>query len=154
MALFLSTYVNKIDRKGRVSVPAAFRSALISEKFSGAVLFPSISHSAIEGWGMNRMEDLSAGIDAFDPFSDERDAFTLSILADAHQLSFDTEGRILLPLQLIDHANLVEQDAFVGRGSTFQIWEPVALSHSQQEARKRARADRQTLKLQNRDPGS
>ena len=154
MALFLSTIVNKVDRKGRVSVPAAFRAALTGEGFSGAVLFPSISLAAIEGWGMGRMEQLSAGIDALNPFSDERDAFAMSILAAAHQLPFDTEGRVVLSPPLIEHANLGEHAAFVGRGSTFQIWEPVALRASQEEARKRARADRQTLKLRPEDPGS
>lgn len=154
MALFLSTFINKIDRKGRVSIPAAFRSALNAKGFSGAVLFPSLNYQAIEGWGMDQMEELSAGIDAFDPFSDERDAFTLSILADSHQLPFDTEGRILLPAKLIKHANLDSSAAFVGRGSTFQIWEPTALNESQKDARKRAKAERQTLKLKSKDSGS
>lgn len=154
MALFLSTFINKIDRKGRISIPAAFRSALNGKGFSGAVLFPSLNHQAIEGWGMDQMEELSAGIDAFDPFSDERDAFTLSILADSYQLPFDTEGRILLPTKLIEHANLDSSAAFVGRGSTFQIWEPTALNESQKDARKRAKAERQTLKLKSKDSGS
>ena len=62
MALFLSTIVNKVDRKGRVSVPAAFRVALADQGFNGVVVFPSISLSCIEGWGMTRMEELAAGI--------------------------------------------------------------------------------------------
>ena len=154
MALFLSTFVNKVDRKGRVSVPAAFRAKLAAEGFAGAVLFPSISAAAIEGCGMDRMEEMSRGIDAFDPYSDEHEAFALSILADAHQLAFDTEGRVLLPPALLAHANIGEQAAFVGRGSTFQIWEPAALAEGQREARRRARDERLSLKLNRGDAAS
>ena len=150
MALFLSTFVNKVDRKGRVSVPAAFRVALATEGFGGVVVFPSIKLPCIEGWGMTRMEDLSAGIDDFDPFSDERDAFALSILAKAHPLQFDTEGRVVLPSALLRHAGVGEQAAFVGRGSTFQVWDPSALEKNQEEAERRAKSGKATLKLPKR----
>ena len=33
MALFIDTFVNKIDRKGRVSVPATFRATLVEQTF-------------------------------------------------------------------------------------------------------------------------
>ena len=147
MALFLSTFVNKVDRKGRVSVPAAFRVGLADQGFNGVVVFPSISLSCIEGWGMTRMEELSAGIDGFQPFSDERDAFALSILAKSHPLPFDTEGRVVLPPALLRHAGVGEEAAFVGRGSTFQVWEPSALEKNQEEADRRAKSGKESLKL-------
>jgi MraZ protein len=151
MALFLSTFVNKVDKKGRVSVPSPFRVALAAQGFSGVVVFPSISLSAIEGWGLERMEALSAGIDDFDPFSDESDAFTLSILADSHQLAFDTEGRVVVPDALLAHAGITEYAAFVGRGAAFQIWQPEAFRVSQEAARKMAKENRLSLKLSRRE---
>ena len=147
MALFLSTFMNRVDKKGRVSVPASFRAALGAQGSNGFVAFPSIRLPAIEGWGMERMEALNAGIAGFLPFSDESDAFALSILADAHQLSFDSEGRIVLPEVLLAHAGIAEKAAFAGRGSTFQIWAPEAFRINQDDARKRARRDRGALKL-------
>ena len=42
MALFLDTFVNKIDRKGRVSVPATFRAALDGQAFHGIVALPVV----------------------------------------------------------------------------------------------------------------
>ncbi len=38
MSLFLSSYENRLDNKGRISVPASFRAALTSDKFAGVVL--------------------------------------------------------------------------------------------------------------------
>ena len=154
MALFLSTFVNRVDKKGRVSVPATFRAALAAEKFGGVIVFPHLSLPAIEGLGMQQMEKLSAGIDSFNPFSDEHDAFALSILADSYQLPFDSEGRVVLPEALLAHAKIRDRAAFAGRGSTFQIWEPAAFRANQDEARRRAKTERKTLTLGGAGNGS
>jgi MraZ protein len=147
VALFLSTFVNKVDRKGRVSVPASFRAALTGQSFDGIVAFPSFVQSAIEASGIDRMESIAAGIDEFDPFSDEYDAFANAILADSHQLAFGDDGRLVLPEVLRDHAAIADQAAFVGRGPTFQIWEPGAFRVVQEEARSKAKAERTSLRL-------
>ena len=147
MALFLSTFVNRIDRKGRVSVPAPFRTVLATQTFPGVVAFPSFVVAAVEASGIDRVERLSASIDRLDPFGDEHDAFAISILAESHQLSFDSEGRIALPDALREHANISDRAAFAGRGATFQIWEPEAFRAYQEEARKRARDERTSLRL-------
>lgn len=138
MALFLSTFVNKLDRKGRVSVPATFRAALAGQTFNGVIAFRSFKLPTVEGSGIDRMEEMSARIDALDEFSEDRDALA-SIFADAVQLAFDGEGRIVLPESLCQHAGLSESAAFVGLGRTFQIWEPQRFERHQEELRERAR---------------
>ena len=140
MGLFLSTYVNRIDRKGRVSVPAAFRAELANLSFGGIVLFPAINSRALEGSGIDRLEELSTRIDALPEFSDERDALS-SIFADAHQVPFDGEGRVILPPELCEHAGIVLEGgvAFVGAGRTFQVWDPARFEEYQQQRRARAR---------------
>lgn len=147
MALFLSTYTNKLDRKGRLSVPAPFRAALADQAFKGVVAFRSCKYPALDCFGMDRMESLGHSLDALDLFSDTQDDLAATIFADARPLAFDTEGRIILPEDLITHANLTEQAAFVGRGHTFQIWEPTAFAAWQTEARSRVRSAGLTLKL-------
>jgi MraZ protein len=149
--MFLSTYVNKVDRKGRVSVPATFRASLADQRFAGIVAFPSYRYRAIDGNGIDRMEELSARIDALDEFSEDREALA-SIFADAQQLPFDGEGRIVLPEALSAHAGITENAAFVGLGRTFQIWEPQRFEKHQQDLRERAR--RQGTTLPSRRPDS
>lgn len=144
MALFLSTFVNKVDRKGRVSVPASFRQALAGQNFNGIVAYRSFKLTALEASGIDRMEQLSDRIDALPEFSEDRDALS-SILADAQQLAFDGEGRIVLPELLCQHAGIGETAAFVGLGRTFQIWEPQRFEAHQQEMRERARRQGTTL---------
>ena len=144
MALFLSTFVNKVDRKGRVSVPATFRTALAGQSFNGIIAFRSFKLPALEASGIDRMEEMSVRIDGLDDFSEDRDALS-SIFADAQQLAFDGEGRILLPELLCQHAGITETATFVGLGRTFQIWEPGRFEKHQAEMRERARRQGTTL---------
>lgn len=150
MALFIDTFVNKVDRKGRVSVPATFRAAvagatLNGQSFHGIVAFPSFKHRAIQCAGIDWMAELGSRVSQVDLFSDEHDDLTATLFADAKQLPFDGEGRVLLPQSLAEHAGITESAAFVGRGSSFEIWEPTALERYKAEARQRALAERRTL---------
>ena len=147
MALFLSTYMNKVDRKGRVSVPASFRAALAGQAFHGVIAFPSVSAPSIDCFGMDRMERLSASVDEIDLFSDQQRNLAATIFADAHQLAFDGEGRIVLPEILVAHTKIAEQALFAGIGPSFQIWNPDNFRRHQQTARSNAQSQGLSLKL-------
>ncbi len=155
MGLFLSTIVNKVDRKGRVSVPAQFRSTLATQSFPGIILYRSFTQPCIEGCGMDFMERLSDSAQDFDVFSPEQSDLSDLIFADSRQLPWDPEGRIVLPEDILAHANISETVAFVGKGQTFQLWEPAAYEAVMAEARARARANPPALRLGRRPvPGA
>ncbi|MFN0043626.1 MAG: division/cell wall cluster transcriptional repressor MraZ [Alphaproteobacteria bacterium] len=154
MPLFLNTHVNKVDRKGRVSVPASFRAALSGQAtlgqgsnvpglngqgFSGIVAFPSFRAPAIEVLDRERMEQLSSSADDLAQFSERRDDLAATIFAAAAELPFDGEGRIILPKNMADHAGITELAAFVGMGRTFQIWNPDGFERYRREAASRVR---------------
>ncbi|MAG98758.1 MAG: division/cell wall cluster transcriptional repressor MraZ [Rhodospirillaceae bacterium] len=139
MAFFSSTFVNKVDKKGRVSVPAPFRAVLTGQTFHGIVAYPSLSEPAIDASGIDRMAMLSNRLDADNPFTAEYDPLADAIFGDSVQLAFDPEGRVQLPEALREHAAIGDQAAFVGRGPSFQIWEPEAMRRSREEIRRRAR---------------
>ena len=94
--MFISTYENKLDKKGRVSVPAPYRSHLSSLGYNGVVCYPSFTNSSIEFCPQNRLEKIADTIDTLNPFDENRDIFSTSILANSFQLNFDSEGRITL----------------------------------------------------------
>jgi MraZ protein len=135
MALFLSTYINKVDRKGRVSVPAAFRGALGDAAAGGVVLFRSHAHECLEGVGLSFMQEISARLDRFDLFSADQDDLALSVFGDSVQLALDSDGRMILPEALLEFAKLDGDAAFVGLGRKFQIWNPVTLAARKDKAR-------------------
>jgi MraZ protein len=149
--LFLSTYQNKIDKKGRVSVPAPFRAALgrlagKDEEFSGIIAYGSFINRCIEACGIERIRKLSGRIELLDPFSEERDAFATTILGGSQQLAFDGEGRVMLPESLMVPAELSDMALFVGKGETFEIWEPRAFAEYSMRARELAREKRGRLR--------
>lgn len=145
MTLFLSTYTNKVDKKGRVSLPASFRASLADQPFQGVVVFKSNTYDALEGFSMSRMEELSSRIDHFDMFSPEQDNLATAIFAESMPLNLDGDGRIILPKELLDFTGITENACFVGLGPKFQIWEPARLEKRKSEARESVKAQKLTL---------
>ena len=104
---YVSFKLRKQNRqKGRVSVPASFRSYLNSQGYNGFVTYPSFNHQALESCAMSRIEKLSDTIDDLNPFEDRRDFFATSVLSESVNLQFDTEGRVQIPTKLIEHAKI------------------------------------------------
>ena len=151
--MFLSSFENKIDKKGRVSVPATFRSYLNSIGYNGFVTYPSFNHPALEAVSQDRIEKLSNTIDSLNPFEEKRDYFATSVLSESENLQFDTEGRISLSEKLLNHAKIKNNVLFVGLGKTFQIWEPIGFDKYKAFARKKAFQNRSKLKWENKQKG-
>ena len=148
--MFLSTYENKLDKKGRVSVPASFRSYLSNMGYNGIVCFPSFNNQSIESWPQDRIEKISNAIDSLNPFEDKKDYFATSILSESINLQFDGEGRILITEKLLKHAKIKKSMLFVGQGKTFQIWEPTSFEKFRVIARKKSNFNRASLKWEHK----
>lgn len=150
--LFLNRFQNRIDKKGRISVPAQFRAALaakvLAADFQGIVAYQSPFNPCIEACGMSRIIKLNEWIETFDPYSQERDALATILFGESVQLSFDGEGRVMLPEQLIEVANLKEQAVFVGKGEVFEIWEPEAFANYAKNSRALVQEKRLMMKGQ------
>ena len=144
--MFLSTYENKLDKKGRVSVPASYRSYLSNLGYNGVVCYPSFNNQSIEAWPQDRIEKISNTIDALNPFEEKKDYFATSILSESINLQFDTEGRISIPHKLLKHTKIKSSILFVGQGKTFQIWEPNAYEKFRIQAKRKANLNRSSLK--------
>jgi MraZ protein len=148
MALFIGTHQNKLDAKGRVSVPAQFRSVLKKMSHAGEAatvatmyLRPSHQNPCIEGWTEAGFEALSAPVaEGYSLFSPEHEDFVMALFGDACSMETDKEGRIMLPANLVAHAGLTENVMFIGARNTFQIWEPEAGARRLAEARQNAKA--------------
>ena len=147
--MFLSSFENKIDKKGRVSVPATFRSHLSSMGYNGFISYPSFNHSALEACSQDRIEKLSNTIDSLNPFEEKRDFFATAVLSESSNLIFDSEGRVQFPKKLLNSAKIKNDILFVGLGKTFQVWSPKNFEKFKSFARKKALQSRSTLKWDN-----
>ena len=144
--MFLSTYENKLDKKGRVSVPSSFRSYLSNLGYNGVICYPSFNNQCIEAWPQDRIEKISNAIDSLNPFEEKKDYFATSILSTSINLQFDSEGRITLTSKLLKHAKIRNSMLFVGQGKTFQIWEPTIFEKFRVIARRKSNIHRASLK--------
>lgn len=147
MALFLSSYENRLDTKGRISVPASFRAAISKEDFAGVILFRSFTNNCIEGLTMSRMEQMASATDKMGVFDSELDDLTAMLFADARQLGFDVTGRVVIPSDLLKHAGITDSAVFVGRGNSFQIWNPDAFRAVQEKSLNNLKTTRPNLKI-------
>ena len=144
--MFLSTYENKLDKKGRVSVPASYRSYLSNIGYNGIICYPSFNNHCIEAWPQDRIEKISNAIDTLNPFEEKKDYFATSILSESINLQFDSEGRIQITPKLLKHAKIKNSMIFVGQGKTFQIWEPNFFEKFRANAKKKSNINRASLK--------
>jgi MraZ protein len=156
MAALIGRHINKIDKKGRVSVPKPFRDALSlsgakKSEFSGIYVYRSFKYPAIEGCGEAFIQRVIDSLDDLELFSDEQDDLATTLLENSHQLAYDTEGRVLFPPELIDYAGLANEVVFVGRGTRFQIWQPDAYEAHNSAAFERARSRGATLRLRSNE---
>ena len=143
MNIFLSNTVNKIDSKGRVSIPSQFRSVLENQGFAGVYLYPSFTSQSIDGGGVVLINQIAKSIETMQLFAEETDALATALFSETYQLNYDQDGRISLPESLINHAGLKDKVTFAGIGQKFQMWEPLAFESFKNKSRVKA--------LQNRD---
>lgn len=146
MGVFTGTHNNKVDKKGRVSVPKTFRALFEDEKFQGVYVFPSFRQQALEACPESFMERIVDSLEDLPLFSDEQDDLSI-IIESAQRLAFDGEGRIVVPSSFTKSIGIKGEMTFVGRGRTFQMWDPKTYLAERKPAFERARTRGLTLKL-------
>jgi MraZ protein len=155
MDRFVSTFINKIDAKGRVSVPAQFRAVLERDGFveGGIYCYPSLDAPALDAGGKSLAANIDRLLDGLPDYSDERDELSVALYGDVVTLAIDQDGRIVLPEALRAHASLSTHVAFVGLGQKFQMWEPARFETRRAGAREKVRDHRKLFVAGSRPSG-
>jgi MraZ protein len=145
MDRFVSNFTLRLDAKGRVSIPAAYRSVLARDGFDGLYVYPTLDRPALDAGGNALLGEIEQLIGRFAPFSDEREDFSAALYGTSETLKIDGEGRVVLSEPLKAHAEIAETVAFVGLGHKFQIWEPERFRAQLAEATGKVRALKKQL---------
>ena len=135
---FWSTYENKIDSKGRVSVPASYRSVLASQR-EQLMVTTGLKHPCLEGQGASRLIQVIQHKENLDVYSEEAELLE-TLITNAREMSLDSEGRILLHEEFIAHAELKDKVLFTGAGSLFRLWNPEVWQKREAENKKHIKA--------------
>ena len=146
--LFLDTITNKVDTKGRVSLPSDYR-AIVKELSTEIVCYRSLTSPCIEGCTEELLEKLATDIEnSTDFFSETQDDLTNLIFGDAKRFTFDSTGRIMLTEKLLKHAEITDAAVFVGKGRKFQIWSEKNWEKEEQRIREKIKLSRPSLKTE------
>lgn len=146
----MDTITNKVDAKGRVSLPSDYR-AIVKELSTEIVCYRSLSAPCIEGCLEDTLDKLATEIEnSTDFFSETQDNLTNLIFGDAKRFPFDSTGRIVLTDKLLQHAGITDAAVFVGKGRKFQIWSPENWAREESRIRAEVLKNRPVLK-QNRE---
>jgi MraZ protein len=154
MDRFVSTFTNKIDAKGRVSVPAPFRAVLERDGYgsgngspagSGIYCYPSLDAPALDCGGERLAKKIDGLLAGLPDYSDERDELSVALYGDVAVLAIDGDGRIVVPEGLRAHADLGASVTFVGLGDKFQMWQPDRFEERRRLARDKVQGLRKLL---------
>jgi MraZ protein len=151
---FVSTYTNRLDAKGRVSIPAPFRAVLARDGFDGLYCCPTLDRQAVDAGGNRLRDQIRASLSLFEAFSEEHEYLSTTLIGESEILKIDQEGRVILSDAIREHAGIGERVTFVGQGYKFQIWEPDRFAAYREEAKNRVRDIRKNLGPDHRTAGS
>ena len=151
MDRFVSNFTNRLDAKGRVSIPASFRAVLARDGYEGLCVLPSLDSQALDAGGNALLSEINQLIESYPPYSEERDTLSSALLGTSEVLKTDAEGRIILAESLKSFAGIRDQVTFVGHGHKFQIWEPETFRAHLDAARAKARDLRRTAGAKGRE---
>lgn len=130
MKLFAGSYTHKVDAKGRVSLPSAFRTTLRDLGSDHAVVVPNYFGPDYHvGLSQAGLESAVATVERRDDIDDAtRHGMISALVAEAHLLAPDDAGRIVLPRELRNAIGVKGEVLFRGMASHFELWHPDAFA--------------------------
>ncbi len=145
MDRFVSRFTNRLDTKGRVSIPAPFRAVLARDGFDGLFAHPSLDAAAVDCGGHALVGEIDQLLARYAPYSEEHEFLSTALFGASEILKLDAEGRVILTETIKAYAGITQEVTFVGQGDKFQIWEPSRFHAHFEEAKNRVRDIRREL---------
>ncbi|HVN87752.1 MAG TPA: division/cell wall cluster transcriptional repressor MraZ [Candidatus Binatia bacterium] len=122
--MFRGTFEHTIDDKGRVSVPAKYRDALLATNDDRVVItnFVLASVRCVDVYPYPAWLELENRLRQRPQFDAKVMQFQNYYVAGAHECQCDKQGRILLPPSLREYAQLDREVTFTAASEKFRIW--------------------------------
>ncbi|MBK9176187.1 MAG: division/cell wall cluster transcriptional repressor MraZ [Flavobacteriales bacterium] len=118
----LGEYPSTLDNKSRALLPAALKKQLGGEVAQGFVVSRGIYSSCLVLFPKSEWDRTSAEVRRLNRFDPDADLFIRRFLNGATPVELDANGRLLIPKQLMDYAQLGKDIAFVGMGDRIELW--------------------------------
>ncbi|HEU5329789.1 MAG TPA: division/cell wall cluster transcriptional repressor MraZ [Thermomicrobiales bacterium] len=117
--MFLGRFSHNLDAKGRLAIPAKFRSELAE----GVVVTRGIDR-CLSVYPLAAWQTLAEKVSALSISDPDARQFKRMVFAEAMDETLDTQGRIVLPPELRRYAGIDREAVVVGMNTYVEIWEP------------------------------
>ncbi len=137
---FRGEFNQKVDAKGRMSIPSAFRRVLEAgdpefphNTFPRLVLLygPHLKN-CLHVYAIDAMQEIEAGINRLPRGSKKRKYASRNILGKSWETTVDRDGRIILPKERRDQIELDGECSLVAMGDYFELWN--AATYAEEDA--------------------
>jgi MraZ protein len=129
---FRGEFHQKVDSKGRVSIPALFRRVIEAadpdwtdgQRPNLVIVYGDHRRKYLECYTIEAIDEVDRQIDALPRGSMERRMLERLFHGQSHPTQVDEDGRIVLPQRLREKIGLQGEAFFIASGDRFHIWKP------------------------------
>jgi len=119
----IGTYECKVDAKGRLMLPAALKKQLAPELQNGFVIKRAVFQECLELYPMQEWDALMLKVNKLNRFKKKNNDFIRRFTAGVKLVEVDTNGRLLIPKDLVGFASIAKDIVMSSAVNIVEIWD-------------------------------
>jgi MraZ protein len=119
----IGTYECKVDAKGRLMLPVAFKKQLASVVENGCVLKRAVFQPCLELYPMQEWESMMQNVNKLNRFKKKNNDFIRRFTAGVKPVDLDVSGRLLIPKDLVGFAKITKEIVVTSAVNIIEIWD-------------------------------
>ncbi len=123
MNYLIGTYECKIDVKGRLLIPSAFKKQLVPVIAKGFVLKRAVFQKCLELYPLDEWEELIKKVNSLNRFKKKNNDFIRRFTAGVKFIELDNNSRLLIPKDLIEFSNIDREVTLSSSVNIIEIWD-------------------------------
>ncbi|MDB4108048.1 division/cell wall cluster transcriptional repressor MraZ [Flavobacteriaceae bacterium] len=123
MNTLIGTYECKVDAKGRLMLPVAFKKQLASVVEKGFVLKRAVFQPCLELYPMQEWESMMQNVNKLNRFKKKNNDFIRRFTAGVKSIELDVSGRLLIPKDLVSFAGISKEIVVTSAVNIIEIWD-------------------------------
>ena len=135
MNYLIGTYECKIDVKGRLLIPSAFKKQLAPVIPKGFVLKRAVFQNCLELYPLEQWEELIKKVNSLNRFKKKNNDFIRRFTAGVKFIELDGNGRLLIPRDLIEFSNINREVTLSTSVNIIEIWDKSSYEKSIADSR-------------------
>ncbi|RPG54831.1 MAG: division/cell wall cluster transcriptional repressor MraZ [Flavobacteriales bacterium] len=120
---FIGTYECKIDVKGRILIPSALKKQITISSENGFVIKRGLFNKCLDLYPFDQWKFVMNKIDQLNRFNKKNIDFIRRFTAGVKMVDIDTNGRLLIPKDLIKHACIRKDIVLSAAVNILEIWD-------------------------------